>query len=667
MKHSQFNGIIDQHNDTEIFKKLTCDIVDPVHLHYIKQALSYVFKVMVSPNNNKPNVLDITLILKYLGVDAETLVATLLSDFRLREMLDNYTIDQQFNSTIANLVKHVNWLNTFKECSEELAYKPAEAESLHQMLLATVDDVRAVLIKLAFRIQRLRILDNESEMIQHCIAQETMDIYAPLANRLGLSNLKWEMEDLAFRYIDSKSYQSLAKSMADTRSDREAYIEHFVGQLQNILSQSNIEAKIYGRPKHLFSIWKKMQKKKVQWHELADLLAVRIIVSDLSQCYLILGIVHTQWKYLPYEFDDYIANSKENGYQSIHTAIVGSDNQVIEIQIRTQEMHDFAEHGVAAHWRYKEGSNQDVALVNTIATLRRLLDNSIDNDTLLEEFKTEFFNDRVLVLTPQKDVINLPAGATVLDFAYAIHTEVGHQCIGAIVNDHRVPLSYPIRSGECIEILTDRDSKPHLYWLDHHRHYVNTIRAKSRIRLWFKTLFKEEYNKPLVSKNFLKGIGDHKVSLALCCEPQVGDRIKGELLKDKTIRIHHSACQKIRYKQLTHSKKTKIIELTWGEQAVQSMIIRLKIHIIAFDRQGLLNDITTVLNEAHVNVLKANTKTDKIDQSVSMKFKVEVSSMDQSEALLKKILQIPNIFHGILLEDKKKSKTKKVKMYHGSK
>jgi len=660
MKHSQFKGVINNHDDTQFLQKLTKNIVDPVDLEQLKQAASYVFKA-INPDDLRPSALDIALTLKHLGVDAETLVAALLSDLRLRTVLDNYTIDQQFNSTIANLVKHVNWLNTFKECSEELAYKPAEAESLHQMLLATVDDVRAVLIKLAFRLQRLRMLENESKKMQYCIAQETMDIYAPLANRLGLSNLKWELEDLAFRYIDFKSYKSLAKSMADTRTARETYIEHFVEHLHTLLSQSKLEAKIYGRPKHLFSIWKKMQKKQVQWHELADLLAVRIIAPTLSQCYMILGIVHNQWQHLPHEFDDYIANTKDNGYQSIHTAIIGSDNQVIEIQIRTQEMHDFAEHGVAAHWRYKEGSNQDVALVNTIATLRRLLDNSIDNDTLLEEFKTEFFNDRVLVLTPQKDVVNLPAGATALDFAYAIHTEVGHQCMGALVNGHRVPLSYPIKSGECIEILTDKDSNPHLYWLDHHRHYVNTIRAKSRIRLWFKALFKEDDNKQLVTSKLLKGIGDHKISLALCCEPQVGDRITGELLKDRTIRIHDSACQKIRYKQLTHNKKTKIIELTWGEQAVKSVITKLKIHIIAFDRQGLLHDVTTLLNKAQVNVLKANTKTDMIDQSVSMKFRIELNSMDQSETLLKKILQVPNVFHCVLSKDKKNSKSKKPK------
>ncbi|MDX2504736.1 MAG: TGS domain-containing protein [Gammaproteobacteria bacterium] len=227
-----------------------------------------------------------------------------------------------------------------------------------------------------------------------------------------------------------------------------------------------------------------------------------------------------------YNPDYSIPLNSANGYQSIHTAIVGPDNQVIEIQIRTQQMHDFAEHGVAAHWRYKEGSTQDLALEKAISTLRGLLDNRIDDDTLLEEFKTEFFTDQVLVLTPKKDVIELPKGATALDFAYAIHTEVGHQCIGAIVNEHRVPLSYPLKSGECIEILTDPDSSPHLYWLNHRKNYVRTIRAKSKIRQWFNSYFKDSDKNRIVSSKHLQGIGKHKVILASCCDPQVGGNSK---------------------------------------------------------------------------------------------------------------------------------------------
>lgn len=637
MKHSQFQGTIQPHDNSTLFKQLSSDISNEFYLNKLQQALDTVFAAF-NPTDSRPSSLDIALTLKHLGVDVETLIAALLSDPRLRESLDTFTIDQKYNPDIANLVKHVNWLNTFKECSESMAYIPAEAESLHRMLLATVDDVRAVLIKLAFRVQRLRGLKNESEMIHRCITQETMDIYVPLANRLGVSNLKWEMEDLAFRYLTPESYQSLAKSMADKRSDRESYIEHFVERLQNYFSADSIDAKIYGRPKHLYSIWKKMQKKQIQWHELADLLAVRIITTDLSQCYLILGIVHNQWQHLTHEFDDYIANPKDNGYQSIHTAIIGPENQVVEIQIRTQAMHDFAEHGVAAHWRYKEGSNQDRALEKTISALRRLLDNRMDDDTLLEQFKTEFFTDQVLALTPQKEIINLPKGATALDFAYAIHTEVGHQCVGAIVNDHRVPLSYPINSGECIEILTDANSLPHIDWLDHRKRYVNTIRSKSRIRQWFKSQFKNNLD---VLRKHLQGIGNHKISLASCCKPQVGDRIMGELLPDQTIRIHRFNCDTIMDEDFVRNEHSHLVELTWEKQSPKEKI---NIHIDAFDRQGLLQDITTLLNQEQVNVLKVNTETDSIDQSVSMKFTIEINFQNQLGSLLKQILYLPNIF-----------------------
>jgi len=644
MKHSQFQGVVQTHDNSELFQQLSRDITDEVYLDYLQQALDYVF-ASFDANDSRPSALDISLILKHLGVDAETIIAALLSDPRLRESLDTLEIDQQFNPSIANLVKHVNWLNTFKECTEKLAYIPAEAESLHRMLLATVDDVRAVVIKLAFRIQRLRGLKNESEMIQQCIAQETMDIYAPLANQLGISNLKWEMEDLAFRFLESQSYKSLAKSMADKRSDREVYIEKFVHHLDNIFSTQSIDARIYGRPKHLYSIWKKMQKKQMNLHELADLLAVRIITSDLSQCYLILAIIHNQWQHLAHEFDDYIANPKDNGYQSIHTAIIGPDNQVVEIQIRTQEMHDFAEHGVAAHWRYKEGSKQDRALEKTISTLRRLLDNRIDDDTLLEEFKTEFFSDHVLVLTPQKEIINLPKGATALDFAYSIHTEVGHQCIGAIVNGLRVPLSYPINSGECIEILTDENSSPHIYWLDHRKQYVNTIRSKSTIRQWFKSQVKDN---AIQLNKLLQGIGNHQVAMASCCNPQVGDRITGELLADQTIHIHRIDCHKIVSEPFTHDDNSRLVELTWGEESPTE---KATIHIDAFDRQGLLQDITTLLNQSQVNVLKANTETDVIDQSVSMQLTFAINSHNELEPLLKQILHVPNIFQAFQISE----------------
>ena len=638
MKHFHFSGFSDKKNYSQLLKLLSAEITNPLDLQQLKSALTYVISAY-DKKDNRPSAIEVALTLKHLGVDAQILIAALLSDPRLRDSLNTLTIDQEFSQTIANLVDQVNWLNTFKECTDAVNDIPEEAESLRRLLLASVDDVRAVLIKLAFRVQRLRKLNQEPEKIQQCIAKETMDIYTPLANRLGIAGLKWELEDLAFRYMQAKEYKKLAKSMDDKRSDRECYIKKFVKELQVHIKQAGIKAQPYGRPKHLYSIYKKMLKKQVQLHELADLLAVRIIVNSLPDCYLVLGIVHNLWQHLPHEFDDYIANPKENGYQSIHTAILAADNQVVEIQIRTQEMHDFSEHGVAAHWRYKEGSKQDIALEKSITVLRKLLENrDSDDDLLLEEFKTDFFSDRVMVLTPKKEVIDLPKGATALDFAYAIHTQVGHHCSGALVNEERVPLSYPLKSGECIKILNDPNSNPHLYWLDYRKEFVKTIKAKSCIRQWFKTLYKDSDNKPIVFSNNLQGIGNHKVSIASCCNPQLGERIVGNLLADKSILIHRSDCQNI----MQIKTDEHLIELSWGEKVVKELI---SIHIDAFDRQGLLQDITTLLYQAQVNVLKAQTETDTIDQSVTMELTISIDSANDIDFILKKISLIANVFN----------------------
>lgn len=650
MKHSTFTGKLEFINFIDIFDILSTDILDMTAREQIHKALRYVYNVQ-DKSDIRPNSPDIAYTLKQLGVDSHTIVATLLSDPRLRDSFDQIEVEEKFNESIANLVNQVHWLNTFKECDDEVDYIPEEAEALRRLLLASVNDVRAVLIKLAFRVQRLRTLSLEPPEIQRCIAKETLDIFTPLANRLGIGELKWEMEDLAFRYLDPQRYKAIASSMAEKRALREIYVNDFVDTLLRILKNKGIEAKAYGRPKHLYSIWKKMRRKNLECHELADLLAVRIVVNDISQCYLVLGIVHSMWKHIPSEFDDYIANPKENGYQSMHTAIIGPDQQIVEVQIRTQDMHEFAEHGVAAHWRYKEGSSQDQAMENTIAALRRILESREDDDSLLEEFKTELFSDRVLVLTPKAEVIDLPQRATALDFAYFIHTEVGHHCTGAIVNGHRVPLSYPLKSGECVEILTEETSEPNLNWLNHHKDYVTTSKAIARIRNWFKVKYKNGDNHLLISSETLPGTGNHRVDSASCCRPQIGDQILGQLLPDQTILLHRHNCPTLKSKECEH----RIIELEWGQQTDKE---RATIHIDAFDRQGLLQDITTLLNESQVNVLKANTETDLVDQSVSMDLTIELVSVNNLNQLFKRIEFIPNVFSAYRSDDETTSHDK---------
>jgi len=433
-----------------------------------------------------PLSLDVADILRNLQVDQVTLIATVLSDVRLCDTYSIEEIAEKFSSTIALLVKNMRWLHNFKPQNENEAVIPEQAERLRRMLLAMVDDVRAVLIYLGWRLQYLRLLADAELYDKREVAQETMDIYAPLANRLGISQLKWEMEDLAFRYLDPIGYKKIAKSLDAKRLEREAYVEAFIFNLRQLLGDMEIEAEVYGRPKHIYSIWKKMQRKELSIDQLYDLRAVRVIVSDVKACYTALGVVHEKWKHVPAELDDYIANKKPNGYQSLHTVVIGPQGRYVEIQIRTQDMHVFAELGVAAHWRYKEGGAQDAAMERVVGSLRRLLDSDDTDAELLEDFRAEIFPDRVFVLTPQGDIVELSKGSTPLDFAYAIHTSVGHRCNGAKVNGVIVTLDHKLNNGDQVEIITKKVEQPSRKWLNPTLGYVGSASSRSKIRHWFR-------------------------------------------------------------------------------------------------------------------------------------------------------------------------------------
>jgi GTP pyrophosphokinase len=453
----------------------------------INQALKLVDALASdSSNSHRPKGVDVAAILMSVHIDLETILAALLSDSRVAGKLSESAIRQQFGPVVADLVNDVSWLNKVSIYSTEMANQPNQAEILRRMLLAMTHDVRAVLVKLAFRIQRLRGLQNESENIRRFIARETLDIYAPLANRLGINQFKWELEDLAFRYVDPEHYRFVTESLAVNREQRQAFIERFLAGLNDRLKSEDIQAKVYGRPKHIYSIWNKMHRKQLAINELYDLLAVRVVVDSLSACYMVLGLAHSHWQHIPREFDDYIANPKENGYQSLHTVVLDEHGNRIEIQIRTKAMHDFAELGVAAHWRYKEGSKFNAATEKNIASLRQLLEDKDNADNLLENFHTELFSDRVFVLTPAGKLIDLVKGATPLDFAYAIHTEVGHSCRGAKVNGQIKPLTYKLCSGERVEIITVKNGQPNHNWLNPNLGYLKTPRAISKLKSWFK-------------------------------------------------------------------------------------------------------------------------------------------------------------------------------------
>ncbi len=430
-------------------------------------------------------------ILAGLRLDAETLVAAILHDVVEDTEVPLARIEQEFGRGVARLVDGVTKMGLIDAQVPEGrgSRERLKAESLRKLLLAMAEDVRVVLIKLADRLHNMRTLKYLEPDKRRRIARETLEIYAPLANRLGIWQIKWELEDLAFRHLDPEAYKRVARELDERRVDRERYIKRVVEIIRRELAKNGIEAEVSGRPKHIYSIWRKMRRKGVGYHDLYDVRAVRILVDDVVQCYAALGVVHTLWRHIPREFDDYIATPKENMYQSIHTAVIGPEGKTLEVQIRTHAMHEHAELGVAAHWQYKEGGRSDDHYQQKIAWLRQLLDwkeESADAGDFIDRFKSEVFQDRVYVLTPGGDVLDLPQGATPLDFAYYIHTEVGHRCRGARVNGRMVPLTYELKSGDQVEILTAKSGHPSRDWLNPHLGYLRTSRARAKARQWFK-------------------------------------------------------------------------------------------------------------------------------------------------------------------------------------
>ncbi|HEV2620689.1 MAG TPA: bifunctional (p)ppGpp synthetase/guanosine-3',5'-bis(diphosphate) 3'-pyrophosphohydrolase [Frateuria sp.] len=361
------------------------------------------------------------------------------------------------------------------------------SEGLRRLLLAIIRDLRVVFVLLARQLARMRGAAALPEDERMALARLTRDIHAPLANRLGIWQLKWELEDLAFRHLEPDTYKRIARLLDERRADREAFIAQVLAELGAALRDAGIQADLAGRPKHIYSIWKKMQRKELDFADLYDIRAVRILVDSVADCYAALGVVHAQWQHLPREFDDYLARPKGNGYRSLHTAVIGPQGKTLEVQIRTHAMHRDNELGVAAHWRYKEGGGADAEFEAKIAWMRKLLEPRADEE-LAAELRTELIEDRVYLLTPKGEVFDLPHGATVLDFAYYVHTEVGHRCRGAKVNGRIVPLTHQPRSGDRVEIVTAKNAEPSRDWLSPHHGYLNTSRAREKARSWFRRI-----------------------------------------------------------------------------------------------------------------------------------------------------------------------------------
>jgi len=458
------------------------------------QALQKAIMLLKNyPQNYVPRAVAIATILVELRLGIMALLAGMMLEAFHDKNISSETITEQLSPQVLKLLEGVKKMEAISALHvSHLDHKnnnQDQMDKLRKMLLAMVEDTRVVLLKLAEHLYLLRQAKYLLPEARQHIARQTQDIYAPLANRLGIGKIKWEIEDLAFRYLESEAYKTIAHLLDERRLDREEYIEKVISTLKAALKEDDIEADVGGRVKHIYSIWRKMRRKHVDYEEIYDVRALRIIVHKELDCYAALGTVHRLWQHIPKEFDDYIATPKGNGYRSLHTAVVGPESKTVEVQIRTVDMHLDSELGVAAHWRYKEGVQQDTQYEKKIEWLRQLVDwqeEVIDAEELIDELRTKVLEERVYILTPKGEVIDLPQGATPLDFAYNVHTEIGHRCRGAKVNGRMVPLTYHLVTGDQVEIITGKQLMPSRDWLNPDAGYLITSRARSKVQVWFK-------------------------------------------------------------------------------------------------------------------------------------------------------------------------------------
>ena len=697
-----------------------CDFVEPLYAGHTELTGTPLLQ----------HALGTAAILNGMNMDSETLAAAILH--AVPEHLENWTeeLEVKFGTNISNLVLGMSRMEQIQEFSH--VFQPAgkglhkpdknkvdqaqQIESLRKMLLAMVEDIRVVLIKLAERTQMMRSLSGATEENQKIIAREIQGIFAPLANRLGVWQVKWELEDLALRYLEPELYKKIAKLLDERRVDREQYIADVLAQLKNELSQAGIKAEITGRSKHINSIINKMKRKQVDFSELYDVRAVRILVEDVKDCYAALGVIHNLWQPIPSEFDDYISHPKSNDYRSLHTAVIGPRNLALEVQIRTFEMHQHSELGVAAHWRYKEGGKTDAKFDEKIAWLRQILEwkeDVSDSGDMVEQFKSELFQDQVYVLTPQGKVIDLPKGSTPVDFAYTLHTDLGHRTRGAKVDGRMVPLNYKLQNGQRVEILAAKQGAPSRDWLNPSLDYLHSTRARAKVKHWFKHQNLEEniaqgrtqmerelhrlgvtavnqekiaqrlhYNKledllaalgrgdatthqiaaaiqemmpakveavakPFVTKTVsskpsasgitIEGVGNLLTKMAQCCKPAPPDTIVGYVTRDRGVTIHRKECAAML--RMPADRQDRVLAAQWGVKKGANFSVDIEVE--AYDRQGLLRDISELFAREKINVTRVNTLS-KHNQA-NMQFSIEIADLEQLSKLLALLHQVPNV------------------------
>ena len=663
-------------------------------------------------------------ILADLKLDQESLEAAVIYRAVREGKLGLAETRERFGETVAKLVEGVKRMASI---STSLHSRDAsvpgfqtQTENLRKMLVAMVDDVRVPLIKLAERTVAIREVKNAGCEKRQQVAREVFEIYAPLAHRLGIGQIKWELEDLSFRYLQPEQYKKVARLLHDRRVDREEFIQNAKDQLSEALTAAGIDAQISGRAKHIYSIWRKMQRKSLEFSQIYDVHALRVLVPEVRDCYTVLGIVHTLWRNIPKEFNDYIANPKENGYRSLHTAVFGPKGRVVEVQIRTQAMHEEAELGVCAHWRYKgtDLKSSSSHYEEKMSWLRQVLEwheELGDIGGLADQLRIDIEPDRVYVFTPKGHAIDLPRGATPLDFAYRVHTEVGHRCRGAKVNGRIVPLNYNLNTGEQVDIITSKTGAPSRDWLNPNLGYVNTSRARAKIVHWFKLQDRDQnvaagqlmlerelarlaipgadYDKLAERANLsrddmfaalgagdlrlaqlvnyaqqllepeqsdaielapgkavlrsvrpgedfqVQGVGNLLTQIARCCQPLPGDPIVGYITHGRGVTIHREDCANVL--RLASQDPARIIQVSWGPAPARTYPVNIIIH--AYDRSGLLRDITQIMLNERINVVAVNTQSNKNTNTAAMSLTVEITGLDALGRLLGRIGQLPNV------------------------
>ncbi len=550
---------------------------------------------------------EVAKILIKLKARSETIAAALLHDVVEECDVGLSVIKKEFGKDVANLVEGVTKIDKVHFNSRE----DYTATNLRKIILATAKDFRVMLIKLADRLHNMRTLKYFRPEKQKRIARETLEIYTPIAHKLGIWTLKGELEDLCLRYLEPEIYKMLKEKINEKRAQREKRTLEFIKLLKTRLKEKGIDAEVYGRAKYFFSIYKKMKKKNIGFDEIYDLFALRVITKSIADCYAALGVVHDIWKPIPKRFKDYIATPKLNGYQSLHTAVMGSHKKIIEVQIRTEEMHQFAEYGVAAHWRY-HGTERDKKFEQKIAWLKQVLDwrsTAKDAHDFIESLKIDLFENEIVVFTPKGDPISLRKGATPVDFAYEVHTNIGNHCEKAYVNNKLVPLDSVLKSGDIIEIITSKNAKPSRQWLK----FVKTGKARNKIRgalnIKADKKPKQAQDEPSESLAAKIIITDDKLKqkkavlkISKCCSPKPGDKIIAGITKDKKITVHKKGCPNI-----ASLDRNKIISVRWKQQKEELSEIR----VVTKDKVGILAKVLNVFAQHKINIKSLNTKSSK--------------------------------------------------------